>query len=238
MPSIAIIVPCFNEAKRLPTAAFLNFIHSHHDIQFYFVNDGSSDMTEHILKELASSSDISVLNLPKNKGKGEAVRQGILKALSSKPIDYIGYLDADLSTSLEDFYGLYQTMIAQKADVVFGSRIKKADTNIQRSSLRHLVGRIIATIIDKKLRLGYYDTQCGAKIFSSAILKPAVREPLLTRWFFDVELFMRLKTNGQPLNTLEIPLTSWHNVKDSKLNILSFPVVIKEIYILLSKYKT
>src|SRR6266487_229826 len=109
-------------------------------------------------------------------------------------------------------------MLVRNADIVFGSRIKKADTNIERSLARHLVGRTIATVIDRKLKLGYYDTQCGAKMF------------------FDVELFMRLKKHEKELNIFEIPLSSWHNVKDSKLNALSFPVVIKEIYILLTKY--
>jgi len=163
------------------------------------------------------------------------VREGILKALLTNA-NYIGYLDADLSTSLAEFYNLHQIMLDRNADIVFGSRIKKADTNIERSFARHLVGRTIATIIDRKLKLGYYDTQCGAKIFSSAILKQVVNRPFLTKWFFDVELFMRLKKLQKGLTIFEIPLSSWHNVKDSKLNALSFPVVIKEIYILLTKY--
>jgi dolichyl-phosphate beta-glucosyltransferase len=236
MPSIAIIIPCFNEAKRLQSSAFLNFIGSHPDVQLYFINDGSTDTTENALKEFESLSDrISIVNLLKNKGKGEAVRQGILKALSTNA-NYIGYLDADLSTSLEEFYNLYQIILTKDAEIIFGSRIKKADTNIERSFARHLVGRTIATIIDKKLKLGYYDTQCGAKIFSSGILKQVTDQPFFTRWFFDVELFMRLKKKKAKLNALEIPLNAWHNVKKSKLNILSFPVVIKEIYILLTKY--
>ena len=236
MPSIIIIIPCFNEAKRLQTSAFLNFIDSHPDVQFYFINDGSTDNTENILKELQGSSDrISILSLSHNRGKGEAVREGVLKALLTNA-NYIGYLDADLSTSLEEFYNLHQIMLDRNADIVFGSRIKKADTNIERSFARHLVGRTIATVIDRKLKLGYYDTQCGAKIFSAAILKQVVNKPFLTKWFFDVELFMRLKKHEKELNIFEIPLSAWHNVKDSKLNALSFPVVIKEIYILLTKY--
>jgi glycosyltransferase involved in cell wall biosynthesis len=236
MQSFVIIIPCYNEAKRLQIPAFQNFIDSHNDVQFYFVNDGSIDDTEKVLKPLANSSErISILNLSKNKGKGEAVREGILRALQAD-VKYIGYLDADLSTSLEEFYNLYEIMIHQDADIVFGSRIKKADTQIERSFGRHLVGRTIATIIDKRLKLGYYDTQCGAKIFSSSILKEVANQPFLTRWFFDVELFMRLKKSKQKLNTLEIPLSSWHNVKDSKLNAFSFPLVFKEIYLLLTKY--
>jgi glycosyltransferase involved in cell wall biosynthesis len=236
MQPLVIIIPCYNEAKRLQIAAFQNFIDSHADVQLYFVNDGSNDGTKNILKTLLDSSGrISIFNLSKNKGKGEAVREGILQALQTD-VRFIGYLDADLSTSLEEFYNLYEIMVHQNADIAFGSRIKKADTKIERSFGRHFVGRTIATILDKKLKLGYYDTQCGAKIFSSGILRQVVHEPFLTRWFFDVELFMRLKKTKQQLNTLEIPLSSWHNVEDSKLNVFSFPVVLKEIYLLLTKY--
>jgi len=237
MQKICIIIPCYNEAKRLKTLAFEHFITTHVDVQFLFINDGSTDLTKDILKELQIRTDhITVTHLLKNKGKGEAIREGIQQALLTGNYNYIGYLDADLSTPLEEFYRLYQKMLAKNKSIVFGSRIKKADTVIERSYFRHLVGRTIATVVDKKLKLGCYDTQCGAKIFSSEILKEVVQQPFLTKWFFDVEIFMRLKKQHGELNALEIPLTVWRSVKSSKLNILSFPAVMKEIYILLTKY--
>lgn len=236
-PSIAIVIPCYNEASRLQTAAFLQFIHSHPDIRFYFINDGSTDKTATILKELQSqSSRISFVDLSKNKGKGEAVREGIRQALSVKEYIYIGYLDADLSTSLEEFYSLYQEMLNRNKPLALGSRIKKIDSIIERPFLRHLIGRLIATVIDKKFKFGCYDLQCGAKIFSSAILKQVIDQPFLTKWFFDAEIFIRLKKHYGELDAIEIPLKAWHNVKHSKLNLLSFPIVLKEIFILLTKY--
>jgi len=237
MPSIAIIIPCYNEAKRLQIAAFLHFIGKHPDVQLYFVNDGSTDATQTVLKELQGQLNcITVVSMPKNKGKGEAIRKGMVQALAAYNYDYIGYLDADLSTSLEEFYRLYQKMLAKNKSIAFGSRIKKVDSVIERSYVRHLIGRTIATIIDKKFNLGCYDTQCGAKIFSSEILKQVIQQPFLTKWFFDIEIFMRLKKQHGELNALEIPLTLWQNAENSKLNILSFPVVMKEIFILLTKY--
>lgn len=235
MSSFAIIVPCYNEEKRLPTNAFEDFLNKYPEVHFYFVNDGSTDNTLEILQGLEKkSSAVSILNLAGNKGKGEAIRQGMLQLIAQH--NYIGYLDADLSTTLEEFYGLYQTILSKNVAIVFASRIKKADTVIERSYMRHLIGRTIATIIDKKFRLGCYDTQCGAKIFSTEVLINSIQEPFHTKWFFDVELFLRIKNQFGQLNALEIPLSVWRNVKDSKLNVLSFPIVSKELYLLLTKY--
>ena len=235
MPSFAIIVPCYNEAKRLQQKAFVEFSKMHEDVLIYFVNDGSTDETQNILTGLQKQSVcFFTITLQQNKGKGEAIREGMLQLHNN--YNYIGYLDADLSTSLDEFYSLYQKMLSKNVSVAFGSRIKKADTVIERSYVRHILGRTIATIIDKKFKLGCYDTQCGAKIFSSQILNDVIKRPFYTRWFFDVELFIRIKKNNSRLNALEIPLSVWRNVKGSKLNALSFATVIKELYILLTKY--
>lgn len=237
MPSIAIIVPCYNEAERLQAARFLDFAAKHPDVQFYFINDGSIDATKPILTDLKTKSDrITVVDLFPNRGKGEAIREGMIQAISTNRYNYIGFLDADLSTSLQDFYNLYKKILSENKSVVFGSRIKMGGSNIQRSYARHLVGRTIATLVDRKFDLGYYDTQCGAKIFSAEILKPAIVKPFLTRWFFDIEIFLRLKEHFGEYSVLEMPLNSWHSVKKSKLNILSFGAVVKEIYVLLTKY--
>ena len=235
MPSFAIIVPCYNEAKRLQQKAFVEFSKMHEDVLIYFVNDGSTDETQNILTGLQKQSVcFFTITLQQNKGKGEAIREGMLQLHNN--YNYIGYLDADLSTSLDEFYSLYQKMLSKNVSVAFGSRIKKADTVIERSYVRHILGRTIATIIDKKFKLGCYDTQCGAKIFSSQILNDVIKRPFYTRWFFDVELFIRIIKHNSRLNALEIPLSVWRNVKGSKLNALSFATVIKELYILLTKY--
>lgn len=235
MPSFAIIIPCFNEAKRLQKYAFIEFIKIHNDVHIYFVDDGSTDETQNILIDLQKQSTaFSIISLQNNIGKGEAIRAAMLTLYNK--YDYIGYLDADLSTSLEEFYGLYQTMLTQIISVVFGSRIKKLDTKIERSYGRHMIGRVIATIIDKKFKLGCYDTQCGAKIFSSEVLKDIIQLQFYTRWFFDVELFVRIQKQKGQLNALEVPLSVWQNVKGSKLTALSFTTVLKELYLLLTKY--
>src|SRR5689334_7890709 len=97
-----IVVPCHNESRRLQPAVFRQFVAAHSNIQFLFVNDGSRDNTLAILQAFAASdpSHFQVLDLQPNRGKAEAVRQGILQAARKSP-DYVGFWDADLATPLD-----------------------------------------------------------------------------------------------------------------------------------------
>ena len=236
MPSIAIIIPCYNEAARLQPVMFQNFISLHPDVQYFFVDDGSTDNTAQVLQQIKNIAPSSVIiPLRTNVGKGAAVQTGMLQAMQSNFL-LIGYLDADLSTSLESFYEIGQTALHNQLDMALASRIKKIDTVIERSFLRHIIGRIIATIIDKHLQLGVYDTQCGAKVFTPAVLQNVLEKPFYTSWFFDVELICRIKKQHPQCRAQEIPLAVWRNVKDSKIGLLSFPKIIKELLVLLSKY--
>jgi len=237
MSSLAIIVPCFNEEKRLDQIAFSQFAQFHQHVKIVFVNDGSSDETLRVIEKIiAFNANTELLNLSGNMGKGEAVRQGLIHAAKSQSFDFIGYLDADLSVSLEEFHNIYKYALEKNEDFIFGSRIKKLGSLIERSHFRHIVGRILATVIDKKFQLGYYDTQCGAKVFKSSLLENILRQPFFTKWFFDIEIFLRLKSENNNYSGVEYPLKTWHNKKGSKLDLLSFPIISKEIFVLLSKY--
>lgn len=236
MSPIAIIIPCYNEEKRLNISAFNQFLQSHTDAHIFFVNDGSEDDTLQKIEELIPSNRIETINLPENLGKGEAIRRGIIFAHGSHLFNYVGYLDADLSTSIEEFYEIYTYARQNNADFIFGSRIKKLGSVIKRSFLRHIIGRTLVTLLDKKFKLGYYDTQCGAKLFKSSLIDGLVKEPFATKWFFDIELFLRIKKQNKNYIGIEYPLKVWSNVKGSKINLLSFPSVCKEVFVLLSKY--
>ncbi len=215
----------------------MEFAVSHPLVRLLFVNDGSTDQTGAVLYEIKTSlPSAEVLHLRQNAGKAEAVRQGMLAALDSETT-YVGYLDADLSVSLEDFMELIKTAEQDKLDLVIGSRIKKLDTHIERSFFRHITGRTLATVIDASFQLGVYDTQCGAKAFKPELLKPIIQEKFFTKWFFDVEILLRIRKLKINYKAREIPLKQWINRKDSKLGPLSFPGVIKDIFLLMRKYK-
>jgi dolichyl-phosphate beta-glucosyltransferase len=238
MSHLAIIVPCYNEVSRLDKSKYLSFIQQCPEVKFYFVNDGSQDDTIKNLEEIRNTvpEQIQIIDLKRNGGKGEAVRIGMNAAIKCNAFDFIGYLDADLSTSLNEFYKIYQYGLHNEADLILASRIKKVDTVIERSFIRHIIGRAIATLIDQRFKLGIYDTQCGAKIIKTCILQELVFEKFHTKWFFDVELFIRLRKEFKNINAIEIPLSTWKSVKGSSLNFFSFPNVLKDLFILFTKY--
>jgi glycosyltransferase involved in cell wall biosynthesis len=239
MQKVALIVPCYNEAKRIRADAFISFLSLHTDIYIFFVNDGSRDTTSSVLRQIQETipERVFLIERPRNKGKAITVKEGLVAALNNNACRYIGYLDADLSTSLEEFYRLCLSLTEQNADYISGSRIKMLDTNIERSFFRHITGRIIATIIDSKYRLGIYDTQCGAKCFKKEVVELFCQQPFKTKWFFDVEIFLRIKSSLPGAKGIEMPLKKWKDPGGSRINLLSFPAVVKEIFSLFINYR-
>ena len=220
----AIIIPCYNEANRFPLNRYLSFLKFKHKVILYFINDGSTDQTFDVLSKLKklANDKIQIVSLTKNQGKAEAVRSGMLEAQRNKDIYCFAYLDADLSTSLEECLRLADRIDSQK-ELVFGSRIKKNDNNIRVKNSRFIIGRIIAAFISMMLKISVYDTQCGCKIFTLKWSKMVFKDPFLTSWLFDVEIFYRLINKfGRKsiLNKIEeVPLKEWINVDDSKVSL-------------------
>ena len=164
---------------------------------------------------------IAILTLPENKGKAEAVRRGINYGNSQFTHKYIGYLDADLSTSLYEFTEMAHHM-TEEVCFVFGSRIRKIGSEIDRSFFRFLVGRIVATLISTLLNLKVYDTQCGCKLFTRNLSMTLFQHPFQSKWLFDVELFyymILIYGHQRAISKMkEIPLTRWVQSELSKMS--------------------
>ncbi len=225
-----VVIPCFNEAERLELAQVHFLLES--GLRILFVNDGSTDATAARLDQLRAEHPmkIDVLHLPKDSGKGEAVRQGLLQA-SQLGLTVVGYADADFATPATEVLRLAQTCRDTDVEVVLGSRVKLLGWDIERRLSRHFMGRVFATFASMILRLPVYDTQCGAKFFR---VTPALREslaaPFHSRWAFDVELIGRLLTSPQPAllaSFVEIPLRRWGDIRGSKL---TMPAMIKAVF--------
>jgi len=226
MSIATIVVPCFNEAKRLDLAAFEQFSAESPETSFLFVDDGSTDDTRRILDELASrmSERASVLVLERNSGKAEAVRRGVNRALEAKPT-YVGYWDADLATPLPVIRDFSQLLEGDpQLQMIMGARVQLLGRRIERSALRHYAGRVAATAISTVLGLRVYDTQCGAKLFRADVARELFGEPFQTRWIFDAEiiarLIARLGPNAHPSARdviYEVPLHAWMDVRGSKI---------------------
>lgn len=220
-----IIIPCYNEATRLDTKAFLEFAKSHPDYHICFVNDGSSDDTLNVLKSIEEqySNNINVIDLGINVGKASAVRAGVQYLDQKSDVEYVGFIDADLSTGFEDFKSLVNTLKNDdNLTFVYGSR-GKGEGNIERNFFRNLFSKIIKGIVFLILGLPIEDTQCGAKVFKKEIINVAYGESFMTRWLFDVEIFIRLKNyygRDEVMNKVyEQALSKWVHVDDSKLGV-------------------
>src|SRR5579864_3508273 len=147
MGSTIIVVPCYNEGSRLAAEQFLAFVKRHPAVRFLFVNDGSSDNTLAVLHELheQARAHVDILDLPRNQGKAEAVRQGCLAAFNERA-DRIGYWDADLATPLPAIPDLLHVLAANpRAELVCGARVQLLGRSIRRSRVRHYLGRLFAT---------------------------------------------------------------------------------------------
>jgi glycosyltransferase involved in cell wall biosynthesis len=228
---IAIVVPCYNEETRLDVEAFRSARLPGHALEFVFVDDGSRDGTRSILESIARERPVPthVVALDNNQGKAEAVRRGVLDALTRSP-EVVGFWDADLSTPLSElpaFIALLETLPG--VDIVMGSRVKLMGRSIARRAWRHYLGRVFATAASLTLDLAVYDTQCGAKLFRvTPLLGKIFERPFLAKWIFDVEIlarFMALDPRGPEsaaASLYELPLREWIDIRGSKVKTADF----------------
>ena len=229
---IGVVIPCYNEEKRLLGDEFKAFVHKNLGYHLCFVNDGSKDNTLQVLEELRKGKEeyISIYNCEKNGGKAEAVRLGMLHLVSQNQYDYIGFLDADLSTNFEDFQDLVKTISTSNFKIVSGSRMSRMGANISKDTARAIISKTINFFIRKTLGMEINDTQCGAKIMTKEIIEKTFQNKFLTKWLFDVEIFMRIKKVYGIKNAKELiceqPLKRWIHEDGSKLSMKdSFKII-------------
>lgn len=221
---VGVVIPCYNEEDRLLSDEFLKFVDENSGYHLCFVNDGSKDKTLEVLYKLQKNREdyITVYDCVKNGGKAEAVRLGMLHMSEKKDLDYIGFLDADLSTDLRDFDDLVTTIENSDFKIVSGSRIARMGANITKESARKVISLTINLIIRKILRMDFKDTQCGAKIFHKDVIDLAFGKKFVTQWIFDVEIFKRMSLhfglNKAKAMLCEQPLKRWIHADGSKLS--------------------
>lgn len=229
--ALTLVVPCYNEAARLDTAAFLRALREWPWLAFCFVNDGSTDATPQALAALQAQDPvrIDVLTLPRNSGKAEAVRQGMLRVVQGEGAAVprlCGFWDADLSAPLAEVVALAAVFDHEPAvQWVWAIRLRSLGRTVTRSALRHYLGRGFATAASLALGLGVYDTQCGSKLFRvNALLREVLGAPFVSRWVFDVEMLSRADAllraggaGGVGEVVYEQPLREWHHRAGSKV---------------------
>ena len=238
----SIVVPCYNEAKRLDIDEFVAFAGRRPWLTLIFVDDGSTDGTADLIAAAVRRcpDHVGSLILDDNSGKGEAVRRGILRALEGGA-QLVAFWDADLATPLVDIDTFRQCFESRpNLEIAIASRVKLLGRQIERSAARHYFGRAAATAVSGILGIPVYDTQCGAKMFRAT---PRVHRifsaPFITRWIFDVEILARWLSDRRPGEDLdrfmiEIPIQKWTNVGGSKLRFSDFllgPLDLCRVYL-------
>lgn len=231
-----VVVPCFDEERRLDPGALVELAGAGR-LRLLLVDDGSTDRTLEVLTALQEQSDgIDVLALERNVGKGEAVRQGLLRAVESgAPI--AGYYDADLATPPAELLRLLSVLEdTPTISFVLAARVGLLGWTIERSALRHYLGRVFATMASLILGIRVYDTQCGTKVFRvTPAAVEALREPFRSSWVFDVELIGRLLRGSETVEPLplaafrEVPLREWRNAPDSKLGLSGMARAVRDL---------
>jgi dolichyl-phosphate beta-glucosyltransferase len=227
-PTVSVVIPAYNEGVRLP--AFVEQLTRvclatpSPVLELVVSDDGSAP--EHVEKERASieaaQARLSEARSPhrfrfvaaeRNGGKGSAIRQGWRE--SDPQAEWLAFLDADGAVSAEEFLRMASlATTTPDIDVVVGSRIRMAGRQVERSLFRHLQGRIFATLTDMRFQLGYYDTQCGAKLFRASMLRPLLDMLQEQRWLIDVELLVLMGRQGA--RPLEVPV-DWKDTGESKV---------------------
>ena len=220
MTRVAVVVPCFNEAKRLDATALLSVLGGP-QWSITFVDDGSTDSTGEVLRNIAARAptQVRIVTLERNSGKAEAVRRGLVDAIE-QGAQQVAFLDADLATPPHELARVVAALEDPEVRVALGARVALLGSTIERKLSRHYVGRIFASGASLALRLPVYDTQCGAKAFRVCPeLTAALADPFRSRWVFDVELIGRLLMGGlSARHFIEVPLKEWRDVNGSKLS--------------------
>ncbi len=202
---LSVVVPAYNEALRLP--ATLARVHEHlsarglaHEI--LVVDDGSSDATSEIARHAGGA--VRVLRHEPNRGKGYAVRRGMLAATGARRL----MTDADLSTPIEELARL-EAEIDRGFDVAIGSRaVAGARIEVRQPAYREAMGRLFNRLVQALLLPGLADTQCGFKLFTAAAAEAAFGASCLDGFSFDVEALYVARRRG--LRIAEVPIT-WRN---------------------------
>lgn len=216
---LSVIIPAYNEEVRLPEylhriLAYLERVYQKGECEIIVVDDGSSDTTAAVASSVDNGSGlIRVIRLERNRGKGYAVRTGMLEARGTLRI----FADADGATPFEEIEKLLR-VVDGGGDIAVASRaLKDESRTVLSSPLRRFLGNTFNIMVRTLAVPGIYDTQCGFKLFRGDVAEVLFTEQSIPRFGFDVEVLFLARKYGFRIS--EVPV-NWNNMSGSKVNVV------------------
>lgn len=220
---LSIILPCYNEGNiiRQNICKLYKFLDNNTDLTYEIivVNDGSTDFSKRLLEQLPKWTTkaehinrINIINYKPNKGKGFAIRKGILHAKG----DYVLFMDADFSTSLNEINNFWEHRF--DADILIGNRNDSKSNVTNKTIKRKIISKCCNILTRIIVPIGYEDTQCGFKFFRTDIAKQIAKRQRIARFAFDVEYLYIAKLRNYSVKELPV---KWNDRRESKIKLSS-----------------
>ena len=212
-PLLSIVVPAYNEERRLPKtlpriAAFLQA--QGYPGEVIVVDDGSGDSTAKVVADMAAQLPVITLIRNEHRGKGYAVKTGMLAARG----DYLFLCDADLSMPIEEVAKFVPPAL-EEYDVAIGSREIEGAARYDEPSLRHLMGRVFNFLVRVLAVRGFEDTQAGFKCFRREVARDLFPYQTMDGFGFDVEILFLAQKRGYRI--VEIPI-NWYYMTNRRVS--------------------
>lgn len=210
-PDISIIIPAYNEEKRIRKSldTAINYLDSNNiEAELLVVDDGSSDKTVDVAKEFDS---VRIIKQPKNMGKGAAVQRGMIESKANIRV----FTDADFSTPIYEIHKLIEKL-NNGYDIAIGSRaVDYSMIKKHQPWYRELMGKTFNKIVQLLLMRGIVDTQCGFKGFSGDAADNIFPKMQINGFGFDLEALFIGRKLGYKI--AEVPV-EWYNDENSKVD--------------------
>ena len=202
-PDISVVIPLLNESESLPElAAWIDRVMTANRFRYeaIFIDDGSSDRTKaEIERAAAENPKICCISYQPNQGKGGALREGTAHATG----DYIAFCDADLDLAPEQLADFIDRMQRENADVVIGSKMHP-ESKVDYPAIRRVYSWGYYILLLILFRLNVRDTQTGLKLFKAEVIKPVMRQILVKRFAFDIEVLAIINARGYKITSAPI----------------------------------
>jgi dolichyl-phosphate beta-glucosyltransferase len=215
-PDLSIVIPAYNEESRIgptvrETVAYCRA--NSRAFEIILVDDGSQDRTSAICRALCEEfSEVRLIRLAANHGKGYAVRTGVVNALGRMVL----FADADGATPIREIERL-EHALTNGADISVGSRALKAEgVQVEARAYRHLIGRTFHQMVQWLADTGVQDTQCGFKLFRSSVAQDLFSRMRMNGFSFDVEVLVMAHRRGY--RVAEVPV-NWTHQPGSKVRL-------------------